>query len=168
MLGSLKLIIYALLFTNGLSQLLQQDTWWFIQNVNLVFHEAGHIIFFLFGQFLYVLGGSLTEVLIPTGITVMFMLQQNWFSAACTSWWSMTAWLSVSIYATDAQERVLPLITGDINSHDWHWLLKQVNLLQYDDVVGGVFWFIALACLLFGAVLIAQDKHVKALTGPNR
>ena len=33
----------------------------FIHGIDLVFHEAGHAIFGFFGEFLAVLGGSLTE-----------------------------------------------------------------------------------------------------------
>ena len=37
----------------------------FIHGIDLIFHEAGHVIFGFFGQFLAVLGGSLMQVLIP-------------------------------------------------------------------------------------------------------
>jgi len=37
----------------------------FIHNINLVFHEAGHIVFRLFGQFISSLGGSLGQLIMP-------------------------------------------------------------------------------------------------------
>jgi hypothetical protein len=37
----------------------------FLHLVNLVFHEAGHVIFGVLGRFLGILGGSLNQVLTP-------------------------------------------------------------------------------------------------------
>ena len=37
----------------------------FLHLINLLFHEAGHIIFSPFGQFMTMLGGSLMQVLVP-------------------------------------------------------------------------------------------------------
>src|SRR5690242_8536795 len=38
----------------------------FLHNINLPFHEGGHVIFSLFGwRFLHVLGGSLGQILMP-------------------------------------------------------------------------------------------------------
>jgi hypothetical protein len=37
----------------------------FLHGVNLVFHEAGHVIFGFLGEFIAVAGGSLNQVLIP-------------------------------------------------------------------------------------------------------
>ncbi|PYM31744.1 MAG: zinc ribbon domain-containing protein, partial [Candidatus Rokuibacteriota bacterium] len=37
----------------------------FLHGVNLIFHEAGHVIFGFLGEFIAVAGGSLNQVLIP-------------------------------------------------------------------------------------------------------
>ena len=37
----------------------------FLHLPNLVFHEAGHILFLPFGRFMTVLGGSLLQILVP-------------------------------------------------------------------------------------------------------
>ena len=44
---------------------------------NLVFHEAGHVIFALFGRFMGVLGGSLLQVLVPLVAAAAFLRQQD-------------------------------------------------------------------------------------------
>lgn len=164
--GAGKLVIFAILFTVGLQQLLRYEAWWFIQNVNLIFHEAGHVLFMIFGQFLFALGGTIVELGIPTLVLLLAIRQQRWFMAAGISWWCMSAWLSVSRYVSDAQERLLPLITRDPSTHDWHFLLTRLNLLPYDDVIGAICWGIALACLLFGWVLVLQDRQVRSLLHP--
>lgn len=141
-------------------QILNHETWWFIQNVNLIFHEAGHVLFMFFGETLHILGGSLVEILIPILVTIHFIHSKQIFSAACTCWWSSTAFLSVSIYASDAQERVLPLITNDVSTHDWFNLLLKFNLLKYDDLVGFVFFCSSLVSVSLLILLILRDKDV--------
>jgi len=48
-------------------------THFIIYNVNLVFHEAGHVIFIPLGRFMTILGGSLLQVLVPLLCTVAFL-----------------------------------------------------------------------------------------------
>lgn len=162
-LGVIKLILGVGLLTNGLTQLISHETWWFMQNVNLIFHEAGHVLFMFFGKFLYILGGSLSEILIPTLITVYFWYHQQTFSAACTSWWMATAFLSVSIYAADAYERHLPLITGDIETHDWFNLLQPYGFLKYDNLFGYTFWLAGLLSLGLLVYFLYKDKEIRLL-----
>jgi len=45
----------------------------FLDRVDLVFHEAGHVIFGFFGEFIGLLGGSLMQVLIPAIVTGYFI-----------------------------------------------------------------------------------------------
>ncbi len=46
----------------------------FMHRVNLVFHEAGHVIFMPFGRFLSILGGTLGQWLIPFIVLCSFVL----------------------------------------------------------------------------------------------
>ena len=54
----------------------------FLHLPNLVFHEAGHLLFAMFGRFMSVLGGSLTQILIPVIALVAFLRQNQTFGAA--------------------------------------------------------------------------------------
>ena len=139
MIGWLKLITVGVLLYSGATQLITYDTWWFSHSVNLVFHEAGHVFLLFFGQYLFALGGTLFEIGVPLLVWWQFVRQRDWFAASCVSWWSATAWLSVSIYASDATARALPLITGDPATHDWHYLLGEIGWLAYDTEVGWMF-----------------------------
>jgi len=49
----------------------------FLHLPNLIFHEAGHILFSPFGQFMTVLGGSLTQVLVPLVCAGAFLWQSR-------------------------------------------------------------------------------------------
>lgn len=159
----LKLITVALLLTSGLVQLSSNETWWFIQNVNLIFHEAGHIIFGLLGNFIGLIGGTLMEILIPITVTLYFAGTRQFFSAAFGCWWLSTALLSISIYAADAQERTLPLLGGNHVLHDWYNILTRLHLLQYDDLFGYAFWLAALASLALLVYFTTKDKSVQEL-----
>ena len=56
----------------------------FLHNINLIFHEAGHIIFMFFGEFIMVLGGSLNQVLIPLICTLHFYFKEkNYLLCVC-------------------------------------------------------------------------------------
>ena len=43
-----------------------------MDNIDLVIHEAGHVFFSLFGKFIYTLGGSLMQLIIPLIIAGFF------------------------------------------------------------------------------------------------
>jgi hypothetical protein len=159
----LKLFVGLLLGVSALTQLLQIETWWFIQNVNLIFHEAGHIIFGLFGNFLGLIGGCLLEALIPLITTIHFLQQRYYFSAAFGCWWLSTALLSISIYAADAQTRALPLITRDISTHDWYNILSQLNLLHYDFLFGYFYWSLSGISIGLLFYFLSKDKAIAIL-----
>jgi hypothetical protein len=159
----LKIVTGVALAINALQQLFSHQTWWFIQNVNLIFHEAGHVLFMFFGRFLHILGGSLLEILIPLLITFYFAAKRQFFSATCTSWWLATAFLSVSIYAADARERALPLLGGGNVGHDWFNLLTILGWLQHDDLVGYMFWLLSLISIAILVFLLTKDKDIKSL-----
>lgn len=161
--GIFKIILGLVLAVNALTQIFARETWWFIQNVNLIFHEAGHIIFMFFGDFLSILGGSLLEILIPLMVVLHFIFTKQLFSAVVASWWLATAFVSVSIYASDAQERLLPLLGGDAVIHDWYDLLGSLGILQYDDVVGYIFWCCSLLTVAILFFLLTKDKDVQQL-----
>ena len=133
--------------------------WAFISGVNLIFHEAGHVIFSLFGQFMYVLGGTIGELLIPTVVAGHFFLKRQLFSLGFALWWLSTALLNVGIYAADAKERALPLITGDESTHDWMYLLLETNLIRYDNIIGGI--FITASVFVFLGALMVFSKCLR-------
>lgn len=135
----LKLLFVALLLFTSCNLYTQAYGWSFIDNVNLIFHEAGHVLLFPFGQFIYVLGGTLFEIGIPLLVTLYFLYQKELFSAGFGAWWLSTALWSVSIYSADAVAQELPLITGNTDHHDWTYLLGTMSLLDSVDTVGTIF-----------------------------
>jgi hypothetical protein len=57
---------------------LNPKTYRFLDRVDLVFHEAGHLIFGFFGEFIGILGGSLMQVLILAIVTGYFSAGPEW------------------------------------------------------------------------------------------
>lgn len=106
----------------------------FIHGPNLIFHEAGHVIFSPFGEFLTILGGSLFQCILPFSLALVFLLREsNAFAASICLWWTGQNLTDVALYISDARARSLPLIGGmGTEAHDWGNLLTMTNLLSYD------------------------------------
>jgi hypothetical protein len=116
--------------------------------INLVFHEAGHTLCMVFGHFLYILGGSLFQVLIPSLIAYYFYVQQDLFSmSVILSWVSANVW-EVAVYMKDAKDRVLPLLGDDPDSHDWYNLFSDMGILHKAVNIGQAFHSLAYVVLL--------------------
>ncbi|MFA6082391.1 MAG: hypothetical protein WC773_03200 [Patescibacteria group bacterium] len=128
-----------------------EQPWIFLDYVNLIFHESGHVLFSPFGDVLRILGGSLTQLIIPIICLIAFWSKKQFGSAAFALFWLGDSLINVAVYIKDAQARSLPLITDDPESHDWHWLLDHWSLLQSDQQIGGVIYFLG-ALALFGAI----------------
>jgi hypothetical protein len=118
--------------------------------VNLIFHEAGHVIFGPFGDFLHVLGGSLTQLLIPGIVLGTFIYQREQLSVGFALFWLGESTSNVSYYIADARAQALPLLGGDPSGHDWTWLLTRTHLLTSDTAIGGVVHFVAIIAMLCG------------------
>jgi hypothetical protein len=110
----------------------------FMHNVNLPFHEAGHLLFSPFGEFMTVLGGSLFQVLMPLICAGAFLLKnRDPFGASVGLWWAAQSLMDVSPYINDARALQMVLLGGvtgrDVEDyHDWERILRWLNLLPYD------------------------------------
>lgn len=118
-----------------------------IDNVDLVLHEAGHLIFFFFGKFIYTLGGTLMQLIIPGLIVHYFHWHQYRTGTQIALLWVGQNFINISVYAADAQAKQLPLLGGKSVYHDWNYLLGELGLLQYDAEVG--YFFVGLAVITF-------------------
>lgn len=138
----------------GLSFIIGGTTWEnsgssFMHNVNLPFHEFGHVLFIPLGEFMTILGGSLFQIMMPLICTLVFIFKQkDTFAASITFWWVGQSFIDLSPYIADARDRALPLIGGlGEEAHDWGNLLTMMNLLNQTE-------FIANASFLLGSIII--------------
>src|SRR5438105_1295002 len=105
---AIKIIIAILASAYCCYYILTPNTWHFIDNVNFIIHEAGHWIFSFFGQFMYILGGSLNQVLVPCLFVIYFYINRQFYSAALCLFWVAPNLMYVSNYAADAVAMKLP------------------------------------------------------------
>jgi hypothetical protein len=111
--------------------------------IDLFIHEGGHFIFRFFGKFLYILGGSLTQVLLPGLLAyVTFRRDRRWIGLPL--FWTGENLVNVSAYIEDAPYRKLHLLARGL-IHDWNWLLNGDQTSA--EVLGGtVHWLGILVC----------------------
>ena len=118
-----------------------------IDHFTLLIHEGGHGIFRIFGSFIYTLGGSLMQILIGLLFIYYFYSNKKKFGVQISFVYLGENLLNISKYAADAQAQRLPLLGGNKVYHDWNFLLRKMNILEYDSLVGNL--FVALAIILF-------------------
>jgi hypothetical protein len=131
---------------------------------NLVFHEAGHVLFSPFGRFMTVLGGSLFQVMVPAGLAVAFLQQRDQFGAMVCTWWAGQNLLDVAPYIADARALQLVLLGGktgaEVEGHDWEYLLTTLGWMQHDKSLGMASHWAGLitmtGALVWGAVTLSR------------
>jgi len=133
--------------------------WHLIDGVNLVIHEAGHLIFRPLGEFMMIAGGSLFQVIMPSLFVGYFWYHHKYYSAALVLFWVGESILNVSVYAGDSLALQLPLLGGQDSVHDWNYMLSALNLLPATaKIAAGIrlLGTIAIALAAFGSVRFAK------------
>lgn len=126
--------------------------WHLIDGVNLVIHEAGHLIFSFLGEFMMIAGGSLLQVIMPALFVGYFWYHAKYFSAALVLFWVGESILNVSVYAGDSLALQLPLLGGQDSVHDWNYLLSSLNLLPATAKVAGAIRLLGTIVIVLAAV----------------
>jgi hypothetical protein len=139
----------------------------FLHLVNLVFHEAGHVLFSPFGRFITVLGGTLGQLLVPLVCTVALLRHGDRFGASATTWWCGQNLLDVAPYINDARALQLVLLGGrtgaEVEGHDWEFILQSLGLLHWDHrlaaLAHGAGLVVMAAALAWGALILARGPR---------
>jgi hypothetical protein len=136
----------------------------FLHNVDLIFHEAGHVIFSPFGRYMMYLGGSLFQVLLPLIFMFAFLLaNRDAFAAAVCLWWAGQSLMDLAPYIADARVLRLPLLGGGTGAdspgrHDWANLLRPIGMLQQDTriaaIVDAIGSGLIILALIWGAYML--------------
>jgi hypothetical protein len=128
----------------------------FIRLVDLVFHEAGHVIFGFFGSFIAALGGSLNQVLIPALCAFHFVRSKQIASASAAVFWTGENIIGVAIYVADGRDMKLPLLAEGL-THDWNYLLSALSLRDAAEPLGRVVFVVGVLTLLAAMALLTWD-----------
>ena len=135
----LKIIFLVLISAYVLNCGLYPYEYHFIDGVNVLFHEAGHPIFGLFGnEFLMVMGGTLGQLIMPLIVVFYFFFTGQRYSSAIAGLWFSENLLPISVYAKDARAMELPLVGNGDRIHDWNYMLGHLNLLNQDQRIGNI------------------------------
>ena len=72
--------------------------------------------------------------------------------------------MNIGVYAADARAHRLPLLGGNKVYHDWTYLLGETGLLNYDQVIGEIFYFTAITVFILSflfPLLMREYKKAK-------
>ncbi|MFP4350658.1 MAG: zinc ribbon domain-containing protein [Desulfococcaceae bacterium] len=142
----------------------------FLHLINLPFHEAGHLIFRPFGDFITSLGGTLGQLLMPTICTGVFLLQtRDPFAGSVGLWWVGQNFMDIGPYINDARAGVMPLLGGNTGQsspygfHDWEYLLTETGLIRYDHTIAllshGLGCLLMVSAFVWGGYLLWEQYH---------
>lgn len=131
--------------------------------VNFGVHEASHLAVMFLPQIWVAMAGSAGEI----GFTFLLLYATRkgkaYFASVFAGLWIMLALRSAGIYMADARSQVLELIgPGETTVHDWNYVFGQLNLLNYDTLIGGILSYlgntVGLVALIYGANLIYRKR----------
>ena len=114
-------------------------------NVNLIVHEAGHLLFSYTGsQFLTAAGGSLFQLFVPAALCFHFAYLRQPYGTAFTAFVLFQNFLYVGKYMADARAQVIPLVSvgGGDAQHDFAYIFSTLGLLPHDTKIGGLVRFV--------------------------
>jgi len=144
-----KWITSLLLLPSAVYLLLHRGDYTILDNADLVIHEAGHVFFMIFGRFIYMAGGTLMQIMLPSLIVYYFFHNYYLTGVQIAGFWLGQNMINISVYAADAQRMRLHLLGNGL--HDWHYMLSTLGMLSYTDLIG---WLIfGFAIVVFGIVL---------------
>ncbi|GAB4286795.1 MAG: hypothetical protein Kow0098_02450 [Ignavibacteriaceae bacterium] len=143
----------ALIMPVAIYWLMSRGEYGLIDNADLIIHEAGHFFFSPFGKFIYTLGGTLMQIILPSVIIFYFFRNQYRTGMQFGLLWLGQNFINISVYAADARARKLPLLGGNKVYHDWNYLLSETGILNYDHIVGYVFFTIAIVIFIVAVLL---------------
>lgn len=138
----------------------------FMHNILLPIHEAGHVLFRPFGEFMTILGGSLFQLALPFGIGVAFIVKnRDNYGAAIGLWWASVSLVDLSAYIYDALDPQLMLLggtTGADGPHDWIYLLATLGQLRdaqhWGTIAHTCGGLLMLAALVWGAAVLWRQR----------
>ena len=131
----------------------------FLDGANLLFHEAGHVFFGLFGRTIGVLGGTLGQLIFPIAAGAHFLRRERPFEAAVCAFWLCESLMNVAWYMADSNRLELPLVNDGI--HDWRWLLGGWGVLDDAEALAAglhVFASAGLVASWVWAALALQER----------
>jgi hypothetical protein len=134
------LAFYALFLLHAATD---DDGFLFIDNANLIVHEAGHLLAAWTENFLFtVWSGTLLQWLVPLALAATFLVRRHTTGFVFCLFVFFENFLYTSVYMADARAMDLPLVTvggadADTNAHDWNIIFSHLGMLHLDTRIAG-------------------------------
>ena len=114
---------------------------WLTHLLLLYIHEAGHLLFSIFGTAMMIMGGSLMQILAPLAWFIVALWEGSSLKDSALVFTGISI-VDVSIYVKDAGMLQLPLIGGLSKSHhDWANMMNDWGLIESSYAFGeAMFW----------------------------
>lgn len=122
--------------------LLGGDPGWtpLLDSANLVFHEAGHMVFGLFGDTMALYGGVLGQLTFPIVAMAAFLWRREAYAFAAAAVWAAQNLFNIARYMADARAKELPLVGG--GEHDFEHIFTRWGALHRDVAIADVTRFL--------------------------
>lgn len=125
--------------------LLNKGTYTFLDFIDLLIHEPGHLFFGIFGEFIQFLGGTLMQIFLPLIMAILFFIRKQKYWTQLFLFWLGHNFINISVYVEDANKMELRIIGG---AHDWNWILNKTNLIQFSEEISLFFIFLSILSFL--------------------
>jgi hypothetical protein len=167
-----RIALLAVLAWADVHTLLDSESWNIFGGLTLGVHEAGHLLFGPFGQWLMIAGGSLTQVLAPVVAALLLLRQGDRYGVAVVGTWLAYSLTNLAAYIGDARAMALQLVGfSDDPIHDWHYLLDSMHLLPYDTrlalLTRDLAWAVLLASIALAAHVLTRGARLSADATPD-
>ena len=96
---------------------------------------------------------SFTQILMPLIFIFYFVINRQKVGIQISILFLAGNLMNVGVYAADARAQLLPLLGGNKVYHDWHWLLREINMLQHDHLIGTLFYVTGFICCIAALVV---------------
>ena len=141
-----RLASFVVLVSLSIPIFFKEDKAWvvdFLHSINLLVHEAGHVVFRIFGNDVITsMGGSLFQCMVPLiFFFALWIKPRDLFGAAVALWWSFENMMDVVPYVADALPMKLLLINGvtgaetPYGGHDWNFILCELGYIVYYEEI---------------------------------
>lgn len=135
---------------------------WLTHLLLLYIHEAGHLLFSVFGNTMMIMGGSLMQILAPLAWFAVAVWEGSSLKNAALVVTGISI-VDVSIYVKDAGMLQLPLLGGlSKTHHDWANLMNDWGLIESSYAFGeAMFWCGMILCVygIYSGVRYSIGKH---------
>ena len=155
---ALKIVLTILILSALTFIVMQEKRLLFFDNIDLIFHEAGHALTIVAPEWITVISGTLMQLIIPGAILWYFYTRGDHIGTSAGTWWLGQSMVNVSVYIADARAQELFLLGG--GGHDWNYLLETTGLLEFDTIIGSAVFY--LGCLVMWGGVYVAIRHLQA------